>query len=179
MASVLVYWAACFAFVQLGRRNSITISAAAAKVGVGGLWRAAIASRFSASGSRPSLIVLELARAALRASARETLGYPPRPTFRREPSMVTRWNQYLVAESSTRRLRPPPSEYVPLFEPTERKPRKGHCACVWGSSNLVLPIPVLYHYFTGCGGIIVDVAGHQNSRFLLTLGRKRPMVRDI
>ena len=145
MVSVLLHWPACFAFVQLGRRISITISAAAAKVGVGGLWRAAIASRFSASGSRPSRIILELARAALRASARETVGYPPRPKFRRLPSMVTRRNQYLV----------------------------------WESSNLVLTIPVLCHYFSGCGGIMVDVAGHQNSRFLLTLVRKRPMVGDI
>ena len=73
-----------------------------------------MASRFSASGARPSRIILALARVALRASAKETVGYPPRPRFLRFPSMLTRWNQYLVPESSTRRLRPPPSEYVPV-----------------------------------------------------------------
>ena len=71
---MLVHCAACFAFVQVGRRISMTISDASENVGVGGLFLASIASRLSPSGSRPSLIILVLSKAALRASASETVG---------------------------------------------------------------------------------------------------------
>ena len=114
-------------------------------------------------------------RAALRASARETVGYPPRPRFLRSPSMLTRWNQYLVPESSTRRLRPLRLSMCPFLEPTERKPRKGRCAYFLKSTNPVLSIPLFYRMRQHFGGFL----GIKNGHLLLKSGREWPRVGEI
>ena len=93
MVSVLVHWAACLAFDQVGRCKSITIHDAAENVGVGGLLRAALSLRFTATVSRPSLMIVALmivalVQAGLRASASETDGYDPRVKFFLLPWMM-------------------------------------------------------------------------------------------
>ena len=62
---------------------------------MGGLLRAALSLRFTATGSRPSpmvvaLMIVALVQACLRASASETDGYDPRLKFFLLPWMVKR-----------------------------------------------------------------------------------------
>ena len=176
--SVLVHWAACLALDQLGRRISITISDALAKVGVGGLLRVAFSARFSSIGSRPSLIIIALPQAALRASANGTFGYDPRPKFLLFPLIVTRWIQCLVPDlppEDRGRLR---LNRFPCPGPIERTPRIVRFVCVLKSWRLALPIPVLY-LFGGCSRFLPDFTERTNGRALPDLNRARPRLVPI
>ena len=109
---MLSHWAACLALLQVGRRSSITRAAAWAKVGMDGA-RLRDASRFSATGPRPSATAVRLSWAMDRALARLTAGYGPRPMSRRRPSTTIRWTHDLLPEGAMFKYRPSPSPSLP------------------------------------------------------------------
>ena len=78
---MLSHWAACFALLQVGRRNSITRVAASAKVGTdgAGLRAASRASRFSATGSRPWATAVPIVVGDGAGSGKTDSGVRPQP----------------------------------------------------------------------------------------------------
>jgi hypothetical protein len=82
------------------------------------------AAALSATGSTPDLIFSRMVRAASRAPASVTSGYPPMPISRRLPPTATRINHDFVPVLETWRTNPetPPTWWypVPLSRPTSR-----------------------------------------------------------
>ena len=145
---------------------------------MGGLLRAALSSRFTATGSRPSLIIVALVQAALRASASETDWSDSRPKFFLWPWMVR-------AESNVwTRISQPGVQAIAarvccgLLHSLDECCRKG-VALVFLSGHGALHyygcvpihkpyygcVPIHTPFVRGWDRISRELVGHKNSRF--------------